>query len=163
MKLRPNKFKHTKNFRSKKFKYYKLKPLIFGNSGLKILNYLFLTARHMFRYTLIIKRCTKRGTKVSRSYWVNYTINIPLTKQSKGARMGSGKGKLFAWGFKTNGGSMLFELKNVRYGRASKYLRLLKYILNCDSYIYINKVNKINKMDSTYDKNYYHSSSFFWF
>ncbi len=163
MKLRPNKFRHSKNFRSKKFKYYKLKNLIFGNSGLKVLNYLFLTARHMFRYTLIIKRCTKRGTKVSRSYWVNYTINIPLTKQSKGARMGSGKGKLFAWGFKTNGGSMLFELKNVRYGRASKYLRLLKYILNCDSFIFINKINKINKMDATYDKNYYHSSSFFWF
>jgi hypothetical protein len=75
--------------------------------------------------------------------------------------MGSGKGKLFAWGFKTNGGSMLFELKNVRYGRASKYLRLLKYILNCDSFIFINKINKINRMDVTYDKNYYHSSSFF--
>lgn len=161
MKLRPNKFKHIKNFRSKKCSYYKMKPLFYGTSGLRILNYLFLTARHMFKYTLIIKRCTKRGSVINRCYWVNFTINIPLTKQSKGARMGSGKGKPFAWGFKTNGGTMLFELKNVRLGRAFKYLRILKYILNADSNIYINKVNKFNNIDLSATKFYLMSSNFF--
>lgn len=163
MKLRPNKFKHIKNFRSKTFKNYKLKKFNYGNIGLKILTFMFLTARHMFRYTLIIKRCTKRGTKIVRSYWVNFTINIPLTKISKGARMGSGKGKLFAWGFKTNPGSMLFELKNVRGGRAYKYLRILKYILNCDSRIITTKLNNINQTDLSINNKYYNAVNFFWF
>jgi ribosomal protein L16/L10AE len=130
----------------------------YGNHGLKILNYLFLTAKHMFRYSLVIKRCTKRGSRLLRSYWVNFSINIPLTKQSKGARMGSGKGKLFAWGFKTTGGSFLFELKNTRYGRSVRYLRLLKYILNCDTAILTKKVNKVNNPDGCYLNTYFNQN-----
>lgn len=160
MKLRPNKFKHNKNFRAKHVRWYKRMALQYGSHGLKILNYLFLTARHMFRYTLIIKRCTKRGSRIHRSYWVNFTINIPLTKQSKGARMGSGKGKLYAWGFKNTGGTFLFELKNVRYGRALKYLNILKYILNCDSAILIKPLNKVNFVDLTFKRSYYKSLSY---
>ena len=155
MKLRPNKFKNNKCFRAKHYRWYKVLPFQYGNHCLKILNYLFLTARHMFRYTLILKRCTKRGTRLYRSYWVNFTINIPLTKQSKGARMGSGKGKLFAWGFKNTSGTSLFELKNVRYGRSLVYLKTLQYILNCDSKIIIQKINKLNCSDKTFFRTYY--------
>lgn len=144
LKVRPNRITHLKNFRSKFVKQYKLKKLKYGQYGIKILNYIFLTARHLNRYKIMMQLCVRRGSLVNRSMWVRYNISIPLTKKPKGSRMGSGKGKLFAWGFKTFGGTIFFELKNVYYGRAHRYYKKLRDSLNCNTKFEIFKVNPIS-------------------
>jgi hypothetical protein len=45
--------------------------------------------------------------------------------------MGSGKGKMYAWGFKTFGGTIFFEIKNTPYGRSKSYFNQLSDALNC--------------------------------
>ena len=131
MKVRPNKFKHMKNFRSKWVKQYKLKKLKYGQFGIKILNYLFLTARHLNRYKIMMQLCVRKGSYLRRSLWVRYNITLPITKKPKGSRMGSGKGKMYAWGFKTFGGTICLEIKNTPYGRSKSYFKQLSDSLNC--------------------------------
>lgn len=133
-KIRPNKFSNLKNFRSKWLKYlYKIRFLKFGQYGLKILNYLFLTAKHLNRYKQLMQLCVRKGSFTSRSMWVRFNLCIPLTKKPKGSRMGSGKGKLFAWGFKTYGGTIFFEVKNVNKGRSINFFKQLSDCLNCNT------------------------------
>lgn len=133
-KIRPNRFSNLKNFRSKWLKYlYKLKFLTFGQYGIKILNYVFLTARHLNRYKQLMQLCVRKGSFTARSMWVRFNLCIPLTKKPKGSRMGSGKGKLYAWGFKTFGGTIFFEVKNVNKGRSLNFFNQLSDCLNCET------------------------------
>lgn len=161
MKLRPNKFKHTKNFRSKWIKNYKLKKLKFGQYGIKVLNYIFLTARLLNRYKIMMHLCVRKGSLYNRSMWIRYNITIPLTKKPKGSRMGSGKGKMFAWGFKTFGGTIFFEFKNVKYGRAYIYYKGLQACLNCNTNFVFKKKNPISGLNFSF-YNYYYSNANFW-
>jgi len=144
MKVRPNKFTHMKNFRSKWVKQYKIKKLKYGQYGIKILNYIFLTARHLNRYKIMMQLCVRKGSILRRSLWVRYNITLPITKKPKGSRMGSGKGKMYAWGFKTFGGTIFFEIKNTPYGRSKRYFNHLSSALNCYTKFEIFRINPLN-------------------
>lgn len=150
MKVRPNKFDHIKNFRSKWIKNYKLKKLKYGQYGIKILNYLFLTARHINRYKIFMHLSVRRGTFYHRKMWVRYNLALPITKKPKGSRMGSGKGKTYAWGFKTFGGTIIFELKNISYGRATNYYNQFNECVNCYTKFELLKSNPLRSYSSGY-------------
>jgi len=125
--IRPRKLKYNKSFRLKKLKTYKRTKLAYGNSGIKVLNSLLLTARHISKFILIFKRYTKRSNKTFRNFWVNFPVNIPFSEAAKGSRMGKGKGKVTTWGFRISSGNYFLELKGLRYGRL---LRLHKQLSN---------------------------------
>lgn len=162
MKVRPNKFKYLRKFRSKWIKKYKIKFLKYGQWGLKILNYMFLTARHLNRYRIMMHISVRRGSLYKRSMWIRFNISIPLTKKPKGSRMGSGKGKLYAWGFKTFGGTIFFELKNIKSHKAVDFCKQLSTSLNCNtSFVYF-KLNPISCRNYGF-LNRYSSKLIYWF
>ena len=105
---------------------------------------MFLTARHLNRYRIMMHISVRRGSLYKRSMWIRFNISIPLTKKPKGSRMGSGKGKLYAWGFKTFGGTIFFELKNIKSHKAIDFCKQLSTSLNCNtSFVYF-KLNPIS-------------------
>lgn len=125
-----------KNFKSKKrqkkrsllnFNYnYKLK---FGNVGLLLTRPVSLTSTHLSKLKLFLKRATRRGDKTKRKLWFNLFPHLPLTKKPANVRMGKGKGKLKIWFTNVRGGTVLFEYKNLRYGRSVYFFRQASFKL----------------------------------
>jgi len=114
---------------------FKNKELIFGQYGIKILQPFQLTSKQIFRFKLLLKKSSKRADKTKRFFWIKTFNNYPLTQKSQGLRMGKGKGKLKIWVGKINAGSLLFETKNLRYGRAIYFLKQIKFRLKSFSKI----------------------------
>jgi len=104
-----------------------------------------------------MKFCVRKGSLLKRSMWVKYNISIPLTKKPKGSRMGSGKGKLYAWCFKTFGGTIFFELKGVYYSRANSFCRDLGHSLNCNTKFICSRMTPTKTHSTTIRKQYYRS------
>jgi hypothetical protein len=69
----------------------------FGNSALLNSNPIVLSSLFIFRFILLLKKIARKRDKTFRFFWWPRGSFITITKQSKGARMGKGKGKhLFA-------------------------------------------------------------------
>ena len=111
---------------------YKLK---FGIIGLFLTQPLFLTGKHIHKFKLFLKKATKKHDKTYRKFWFNGFPSLPLTKKSINSRMGKGKGKTDAWFVKLRPGSFLFELKNLRQGRAFYFLKQMKIRISVPSTI----------------------------
>ena len=55
--------------------------------------------------------------------------HIPISKKVAGSRMGKGKGKLATWVSELSAGVILFEVKNLRPGRANYFINQLRFRL----------------------------------
>ena len=64
----------------------------------------------------------KKKTKIHNRYWIRFSLNLFLTKKSKNARMGSGKGKYVRSAFLIKKNQSLLEFKNFDY----YYISILK-------------------------------------
>lgn len=123
MLLRPRKFKHKNVQKNRYFRYYTSSRLQYGQYGLKIMNPMRLTNKHVFRHKLFLKKGSKRSENTYRRVWFNIFPHIPLTRKVTGSRMGKGKGKLATWVAQISPGVIIFEFKNLRSGRAKYFLK----------------------------------------
>lgn len=113
---------------------YKLKPinLKFGNIGLIT----FKNIQFEYVYFYIIKKFLKYFFKLKYAcknhlkLWVLLKANFPVSKKSKNARMGKGKGSFIRWLIKINQGSSIIEFKKVNYLRVKKFNNYWNKLLN---------------------------------
>ena len=92
--LQPRKFKYktrqtlrsAKNPSSPKFKY--------GNMAVIILQPFQVSAKRIFRLNLFLKRSSRKSDITNRAFWLSVFPHLPLSRKSKGMRMGKGAGKL---------------------------------------------------------------------
>lgn len=130
MLLQPRHFKYKKRQKKRSLLHFNNNPILtFGECGLLLLRPIHLTAHHMFRYKLFLKRATRRSDKTRRFFWFNVFPHLPLTKKPDGLRMGKGKGKLDCWFTNIVGGVILCEFRNLRPGRASYFMKQLTFKL----------------------------------
>lgn len=131
--LRPRKFKFKNVQKNRYFRYYTQSRLQYGQYGLKLLQPMRLTNRHIFRHKLLVKKGSKRSERTYRKMWFNAFPHTPLTRKPEGSRMGKGKGKLSTWVAQINPGVIIVEFKNLRSGRAKYYLKQLAFKLRAKS------------------------------
>ena len=135
MLLQPRHLIYKRKHKNRKFNFFKInnlnywKKLNFGNTGLFVINTVFLTSISIFRLKLFLKRSSRKSEYTSRGFWLFAFPHLPLTKKPTGTRMGKGKGKLECWFVKINPGATLVEFKNLRFGRAKYFSRQLSFKL----------------------------------
>jgi large subunit ribosomal protein L16 len=115
--LQPRKhvYKTKQKLRSKT--KYSHNFLTYGAAGLLINQPLQLTSKQIFRINILLKQSTRKSEKTKRTYWFNVFPHLPLTRKTKGSRMGKGVGKLKLWFTSVSAGKILIEFKNLRQGR----------------------------------------------
>lgn len=125
MVLQPRKFKYKSRQKLRRVnRTLGLKrDLKFGQACLMLTRPLLINSKKMFRLKLFLKKAARKTDKTQRKVWVNTFPHIPLTKKTVGSRMGKGKGKLSIWFNKLSTGTILIELKNLRKGRATYFLK----------------------------------------
>jgi hypothetical protein len=62
----------------------------------------------------------KRNKRFYRKIWFFFKKNFPITKKSKNARMGKGKGSFLRWIIRLNKNFVFLEMKNINYFLARK-------------------------------------------
>lgn len=124
MLLQPRKFTFKLRQKNRRFTQCNTNnSLTFGDAGLLLLRPILLTAHHLSRLKLFLKKTVRKVDKTRRLLWFHAFPHLPLTKKPDGLRMGKGKGKLACWFIKITGGTILFEFQNVRFGRALFFMR----------------------------------------
>jgi large subunit ribosomal protein L16 len=121
--LQPRKFKHKSWQKNRSVKSWAGSQLTYGDCGLFALQPLRMSAKQIFRLKVFLKRAVRKPDLTKRRIWFNTFPHIPLTKKSKGMRMGKGAGKLNSWSINLRGGVFIFEFKNLRYGRAIHFFK----------------------------------------
>lgn len=128
--LRPRKFKFKNIQKRRKNTFIPHKgSLRYGQAGLILLQPLRLKNKQIFRFKLFLKKAAKRSDKTTRKSWITAFPHIPLSKKVEGSRMGKGKGKLATWVAELSAGVILFELKNLRPGRALYFIKQVRFRL----------------------------------
>jgi large subunit ribosomal protein L16 len=121
--LQPRKFKYKNRQKGRSVQPWVGSRLTYGDCGLLSLQPLRMSAKQIFRLKVFLKRAVKKPDITKRRIWFNVFPHIPLTKKSKGMRMGKGAGKLNAWSINLRGGVFIFEFRNLRYGRAVHFFK----------------------------------------
>ena len=130
MLLQPRNFNSKKKQKDRRFRHFNNTfNLNFGTIGLLTLKPFQLTAGQVFRLKLLLKRSIKKSDKTRRSIWFYSFPHLPLSKKPVGLRMGKGKGKLECWFTNIRGGTILFEFKNLRFGRAVFFIKQIQHKL----------------------------------
>lgn len=110
MKQLPKKTKYKKYHKVKLSKFeHKSNKLKFGFIGLKALESGTLQYCQVEAARQAISRKIKRKGKI----WIRVFFNFPVTKKSKGSRMGKGKGSVSHWVSVVKSGSVLFEVSGL--------------------------------------------------
>lgn len=121
--LQPRKFTFKNRFKGRMFLSSSPQHLAYGNVGLRLLQPLRFNSRQLFRLKIYLKKATRRAEFTKRRLWFNAFPHLPLSKKSKGVRMGKGTGKLSIWFTQMYAGSLLIETRNLRLGRSYYFLR----------------------------------------
>ncbi len=124
--LAPRNFKYKVVHKKRTYRTFKQKKLIYGTCGLFCLAPVILTSKHLFRFTLLMKKAARRADKTFRKFWIYIFPTLPLTRKSVGLRMGKGKGKRQTWQVTLRPGTALFETRNLRFGRAVHFFLQLQ-------------------------------------
>ena len=96
MMLQPRKFKFKNRQKGRTVRGWAGSKLTYGDCGLLALQPLRMSAKKIFRLKVFLKRAVKKPDITKRKVWFNVFPHVPLTKKSKGMRMGKGAGKLKA-------------------------------------------------------------------
>lgn len=115
--LQPRKFYFKHRQKKRQCSSFKERFLTFGSAGLKILQNLRLNSKQIFRLKIYLKKSVRKSDFTKRKVWFNSFPHLPLSKKSKGIRMGKGVGKLSIWFSQVSAGVFLLEFKNLRFGR----------------------------------------------
>ena len=110
------------SFKQRNVRKSKKSYLKFGNSGFLILR----SVQFEYAYFYLIKRFLKYFFKFKYSksnffkVWIFLKANFPISRKSKNARMGKGKGAFNRWIIKLNRGHIFIEFSNVNEIRLKK-------------------------------------------
>lgn len=99
---------------------------VFGNAGFYPESPLILTNSFLSKFILYLKRVIRKRGKSLRFFFFKPLNLIKVSKQSKGARMGKGKGKTLTLVQRFSPLSFLVEFDGVRVGRLVHYFRLFR-------------------------------------
>ena len=121
MLLQPRKVKYKFRHKRRRLVVFQKNLFAYGNVALVLLSPLRVSSKTFFRLKLFLKRSTKKPDITRRLVWLALFPHLPLSKKSKGMRMGKGVGKLSTWYALVPGGTFLLEFKNLRKGRATYY------------------------------------------
>jgi large subunit ribosomal protein L16 len=94
--------------------------LAFGEYGLKVTEFGFITARQIEACRVAINRHVKRGGKI----FIRIFPDKPITKKPAETRMGKGKGGVEYWVAPVKAGRMIFEIEGVDEATAKEAFRL---------------------------------------
>nr|ACX30995.1 ribosomal protein L16 [Moneuplotes crassus] len=107
----------------------------FGNSFFFLTKPILLTALFLIRFDLLLKRIIRKKDKTLRRYWITTRVLFNLTRQSKGARMGKGKGKNLQTFQLICPLTAFISFRGVRYGRLLFFLKFFNFRFS--SFIYL--------------------------
>lgn len=99
------------------------KSFLFGNSALLNSNPIVLSSLFIFRFILVLKRIARKKDKTFRFFWWPRGSFFTITKQSKGARMGKGKGKHLFVVQRYSPLIHFIEFSGIRFGRLFYFLK----------------------------------------
>ena len=89
-----NKNRETTSFKKRYNMGYRLPKLTFGNFSLTLCKSYNLEFIYLFNFKKSLKRFCRLRKKTTKKVWLFLHKNYPITKKSKGSRMGKGKGSL---------------------------------------------------------------------
>ena len=139
--------KETTSFKKRYFIGYNLPKLIFGDFSLTLTKSTNIEYIYLFNFKRSIKKYfLKKNQK--KKIWLFLHKNYPLTKKSKNARMGKGKGTPLRFCSKTLQNHNIFEFS----GFNLKHLNVLKKIFK-------KKVNLPTTILCSFFKNKYYNHS----
>lgn len=141
--MRPRKFKYKSISKRRRLRFGKSSNLSFGTMGLKSLNPVRLNSTQIFRYKLLLKKSAKKHDKTLRFVWFNLFPHMPISRKVAGSRMGKGKGKLAGWSTELPSGIMMFEFKNLRFGRFMYFINQVNSRIPSKTMVILNHRNKI--------------------
>ena len=103
----------------------------FGNSFFFISRPLLLKSLFLIRFDLLLKRIVRKKDKTLRRYWITTRVLFNLTRQSKGARMGKGKGKNIQTFQLISPTTVFISFSGVRFGRLLFFLKFFNARFPC--------------------------------
>jgi len=127
--LQPRKFKFKTRQKRRRPQPFGFKGLSYGDCGLASLQPLQLSSKQIFRLKIFLKKAVRKSEYTRRFTWFSAFPHLPLTKKTKGMRMGKGVGKLSTWKIRLSGGKVLLEFKNLRFGRAVYFCKQVAHKL----------------------------------
>ena len=99
--------------------------LAYGEFGLKVTEFGYITARQIEASRIAIARFIKRGGRI----FIRVFPDKPITKKPAETRMGKGKGGVEYWVAPVQAGRILFEMEGVDEATARAALRLAAFKL----------------------------------
>jgi ribosomal protein L16/L10AE len=116
--------KETKSFKKRYSLGYKLPSLIYGSAALSLLRGYNIEYIYLYNFKKSLKKYFNFKKDKMKKVWLFLHRNYPLTKKSKNARMGKGKGAISRYCSRTLQNHNLFEFS----GFSLKSLITLKKI-----------------------------------
>jgi len=104
---------------------YKQNTLSYGDSSFINQSPLLLSYSFLLKFTLFLKRIAQKREKTMRYYYFKPLSFLKITKQSKGSRMGKGKGKTILKVQRFSPMQSFIEFRGVRVGRLVMFLNLI--------------------------------------
>ena len=115
--LQPRRLSYKTRQKKRSKPKYLQNTLVYGTVGARLQQPIQLTNKQIFRLNIFLKQSSRKSEKTKRSYWFNIFPHLPLTRKTKGSRMGKGVGKLKLWFTLVPSGKTLVEFKHLRRGR----------------------------------------------
>ena len=128
--------KETTSFKKRfKFKTNKV-TLRFGNYAFLLQKATNVEFNYISFFRKILKLFFKFKKTKLKKIWIFLNKNFPITKKSKNARMGKGKGKLLRYCMRVNNNYTLFEFDGFSINYLNKIKQLFNFKLNTKIWIF---------------------------
>lgn len=141
-----NKNHETTSFKKRYSIGYKLPKLIFGDFAFTLKKSYNIEYMYLYNFKKGLKKYHKFKKNGSKKIWLFLHKNYPLTKKSKNARMGKGKGSLARYCSRTQQNHNLLEFVGFNLKEVYNLKKIFEKKINIPMYIYsdffINKCYK---------------------
>lgn len=127
--LQPRRFKFKTRQKKRRATQPAQTRMSYGTMGLVIQKPFRISAKRIFRLKLSVKKSARKSDITRRSFWMSVFPHLPLSRKTKGMRMGKGAGKLSTWFTELRGGKTILEFKNLRLGRALYFAKRVHHKL----------------------------------
>ncbi len=152
----------TKSFKKRYNIGYKFPKLIFGEYSLTLLKSYNIEFIYLFNFKRLLKKYYNFKKMKLRKVWLFLPQNYPITKKSKNARMGKGKGSVARYCSRVWQNHNLFEFRGFNVGDVYKlktlFQRKLKIPISIYTNFFITKYTKyhVNKVEMTFTTRKYY-------
>lgn len=148
--MRKNKISKIKQIPFKRKKQFNRSKILFkyGDKGLFTRFQMRIEKIYLKIIRKIIKKKARKRTKklkIHNRYWIRFSQNLLLTKKSKNARMGSGKGKYLRACFVIKKNQSLIEFKNFDYFYLCSLKKRIHFKINITLMVLAKNFKKLTK------------------